>query len=40
MQKFLPNDIIRQNKKGFNVPIGKWLNKEFKTLVLDVLSEK
>lgn len=34
----LPRRIIKRTKKGFGIPIGKWLKGEFKPLVGELLS--
>jgi asparagine synthase (glutamine-hydrolysing) len=34
----LPNEIINRGKKGFNMPVAKWLNADLKELVMDILS--
>jgi len=39
MKDRLPAEIINRRKKGFGIPIGKWINKELKDFVLDTLSE-
>jgi len=36
----LPDHIINQKKKGFGVPISKWLNGELKSYMLDYLGEE
>jgi asparagine synthase (glutamine-hydrolysing) len=33
----LPPQILRRPKMGFGVPVGRWLRKEFKPLVADML---
>lgn len=35
----LPKKIVGRAKKGFGMPIGKWLRSELKELTLDYLSE-
>ena len=40
MKDRLPNNIINQRKKGFNIPNGIWLKKELKEYAFDTLSEK
>ena len=39
MKGILPNEIIERSKKGFNMPVAKWIKGELKSLVRDVLSE-
>ncbi|MDO8750291.1 MAG: asparagine synthase (glutamine-hydrolyzing) [Dehalococcoidia bacterium] len=39
MQPLLPANILARKKKGFNMPVAKWLNKELRPLVTDVFSE-
>lgn len=34
----LPDSIINRPKKGFNMPVAKWLKNEFRELLLDTLS--
>jgi asparagine synthase (glutamine-hydrolysing) len=34
----LPERILQRGKKGFNIPVAKWLAKELKPLALDMLS--
>jgi asparagine synthase (glutamine-hydrolysing) len=40
MRGRLPDDIIDRPKKGFGIPVSKWLKSELKPLVLDLLSEE
>ncbi|MCK4553667.1 asparagine synthase (glutamine-hydrolyzing) [Candidatus Parcubacteria bacterium] len=40
MQNKLPDNIINRQKKGFGVPITKWLNQDLKDFMLDSLSRK
>ncbi|MCK9595036.1 MAG: asparagine synthase (glutamine-hydrolyzing) [Candidatus Omnitrophica bacterium] len=35
---FLPAGIVNRRKKGFGVPIGSWIRKDFKRLILDFLD--
>jgi asparagine synthase (glutamine-hydrolysing) len=35
----LPESIIKRPKKGFGIPVAKWLRSDFKPLVDEVLSE-
>lgn len=40
-REILPGKLYRRPKKGFEVPLLKWLRKEMKTLIMDdLLSEK
>lgn len=36
---FLPESIIKRPKKGFGIPVAKWLRSDFKPLVDEVLSK-
>lgn len=38
--QFLPNEIINRGKKGFVVPIEKWLKKDYRELLIESLSSK
>ncbi len=38
MSPLLPREIIHRPKKGFNIPVARWLCAELKELVLDLLS--
>ena len=40
MQGKLPNEIVHRKKKGFGVPIGRWLRGDLKPLVLDLLGKE
>jgi len=35
----LPDEIINRRKKGFGIPIARWLRNELKTFMLDSLEE-
>ncbi len=37
-QSWLPDEVIKRPKKGFGVPIAKWVKGELKGLFLDLLS--
>ena len=39
MKKFLPNEVIQRKKKGFGVPIAKWVKGPLKDLFKDLLSQ-
>ena len=36
----LPEEIVRRKKKGFGIPLSKWLNHDLKEMLLDYLSEE
>jgi asparagine synthase (glutamine-hydrolysing) len=36
----IPDEIVRRGKKGFGIPVAKWLCDELKDLMLEQLSEK
>lgn len=38
MRHWLPDEIIQRKKKGFGVPIAKWVKMELKELFEDLLS--
>ncbi|MDB9314654.1 asparagine synthase (glutamine-hydrolyzing) [Spirulina sp. CS-785/01] len=38
MQDYLPTPILNRKKKGFNMPVAKWLTKELRPLVEEMLS--
>ena len=38
MENKLPKEILYRKKKGFGIPLTKWLKKELKPTLLDVLS--
>src|SRR3989338_459018 len=40
MKNKLPENIINRPKKGFGLPIAKWLTNELKDFAFDLLSEK
>lgn len=37
--KYLPKEIINRTKKGFNSPYNEWLQKEFKSGILELILE-
>lgn len=39
MKDKLPRNIINRPKKGFGIPVAKWINKELKDFTLDLLNE-
>ncbi|MGH9549985.1 MAG: asparagine synthase-related protein, partial [Terriglobales bacterium] len=38
LEPFLPEHILRRPKKGFGIPVAKWINAEFKPLVDELLD--
>jgi len=40
MKDKLPKNIINRPKKGFGVPIAKWINSELKDFTFDLLNER
>jgi asparagine synthase (glutamine-hydrolysing) len=40
VQHRLPSEIIKRPKKGFNMPVARWLNSELRDLTLEMLSEE
>ncbi len=40
LEKFLPNKLIYQPKKGFGIPVKKWLNTTLKNFLHDNLSNQ
>ncbi len=36
---YLPENIVRRPKKGFGIPVGKWLKNQFKPMVEELLNE-
>jgi len=39
-KEMLPNEIIHRTKKGFGVPVARWIKDELKDFILDILDEK
>lgn len=37
-KKYLPNTLINQPKRGFEIPLKKWIDNELKEIVFDYLS--
>lgn len=37
-QKHVAKDIMTRKKSGFSIPVGRWINKELKTMRNDLLS--
>jgi asparagine synthase (glutamine-hydrolysing) len=37
LYKYVPKDLMERPKKGFGVPINKWLHDDFKNIVGDYL---
>jgi asparagine synthase (glutamine-hydrolysing) len=40
IKDFIPKEIINRKKMGFGVPIDRWIKKDLKTMVYDVLLDK
>ena len=40
MRGRLPQNIIDSSKKGFGIPVARWLRGELKSLMLEVLDSK
>ena len=40
VHKYLPKEIMDRPKKGFGMPVGKWLKSDLKPLVLEYVNEK
>jgi len=40
MKDKLPKNIVNRPKKGFGLPIAKWIGNELKDFTLDLLNEK
>jgi asparagine synthase (glutamine-hydrolysing) len=40
MSQKLPREIINRPKKGFNMPVARWLTTELRDVVLEMLSEE
>jgi asparagine synthase (glutamine-hydrolysing) len=38
LKGILPPEILRRSKRGFNVPVARWLRRELRDLVADYLS--
>jgi len=38
--KYIPSELIERPKKGFGIPIGKWLRDELRGWVYDVLDKR
>jgi len=39
MSSYLPDKTLKRPKKGFGIPVGKWLKNEFKPVVDQLLCE-
>ena len=37
-KKYLPAELINQPKRGFEVPLKQWVDRELKTIIFDHLS--
>ena len=40
LKKFLPNQLISQNKRGFAIPLNKWLRGDLREWAEDLISKK
>ena len=40
LDEFLPADILNRKKMGFAVPMDRWLRKDLKDMIYDVLLDK
>ena len=40
MKDELPKDIVYRSKKGFGIPVAKWINKELKEFALELFQER
>lgn len=40
VHKYLPKEIMDRPKKGFGMPVGKWLKSDLKPLVLEYVNEE
>ena len=40
MKDKLPRNIVNRSKKGFGVPVAKWINNELKDFTFDLLNEQ
>ena len=40
MESKLPKNIVWRKKKGFGIPVSRWLKSELKNLMLDILDER
>jgi asparagine synthase (glutamine-hydrolysing) len=38
LERILPKDILHRKKKGFGIPLAKWLKGELKPMLMDVFS--
>ena len=37
-KKLVPAKVVNRPKKGFGIPIGRWINNNLKALILDYLG--
>jgi asparagine synthase (glutamine-hydrolysing) len=37
--QYLPEQIVKRPKKGFGIPVGKWIKDDFRSVVQELLSE-
>jgi asparagine synthase (glutamine-hydrolysing) len=40
MEPYLPDRTLHRPKKGFGIPVAKWIRNEFKPVVDELLSER
>jgi asparagine synthase (glutamine-hydrolysing) len=40
VEKLLPREIVHRPKKGFNMPVARWLSSELRELVLDMFAKE
>ena len=36
--KLVPAEVVNRTKKGFGIPVGRWINSDLKILILDYLN--
>ena len=39
-EKIIPRELARRRKKGFGIPVARWISGELQEFVLDTLSEE
>lgn len=39
-KRIIPKEIVKRPKKGFGIPVAKWINKGLKEIIADHLSEE
>jgi len=37
-KKYLPQDVVNTKKRGFEIPLTKWVNNELKEMIMDYLN--